>query len=141
MVGRLSLSVLFLAVISACSNPIVRLPQQVGGDVGMRHIEVRDLTFKNAIVGTTMSFKGTDALSLYGTLPKVLIENDPEEATGFVATDKINAVSIKCQKSRYSEANQAYVRINGGPLCTIRINDGRSVHVQGAESKWIQVVD
>ncbi len=53
----------------------------------MKHIEVQDLTFKEAGVGTSMSFTGVDAQNLLNALPQVEGKN-LEEATGFIAKGK-----------------------------------------------------
>lgn len=113
-----------------------REPQQVGGDVGMRHINVDSLSMQNADVGMKIAFRGAEAESLYNSLPPPLSPDNPEEFVGFVARGKINSVLIRCARKKYDGDRNEYLPIGGGPLCTVSIEktDSRTNILQ---NKWI----
>ncbi len=51
-------------------------------DSGMPYIDVEDLTFKEAAVGTKITFKGKDAMSLFNALPSMSVMDNEH---GFTA--------------------------------------------------------
>jgi hypothetical protein len=127
-----------LVLISSISfaKKIVREPQQVGGDVGMRDIEIHDIVTEKADVGTTMSFKGADASSLHAVLPTLASSENPQETTGFIAHDSNRAVVVKCIKNQFSDTRNAYEPVQGGPLCSVTIKEAPTRKAPSA-LRWI----
>ena len=134
---RVFLSVLFAVVGCTTGKNIDREPQQVGGDVGMKHINVDSLTMKNANLGTSMSFTGSQAESLYNSLPKSLIENDPEGTTGFVARGPANSLIVRCARNTFDSRLRQYVPFSKGPHCKITI-EKTTPRLEIMQNKWVQ---
>ena len=135
MFSRFFIAVLLLTV-SAQAKKSTREPQQVGGDIGMRAIEVASMELKNATVGSAMSFRGSEAQSLYFALPKSFIEDDPEESSGFIAKGPQQSVLVKCVKNQITR-NGTYKPVAGGPLCSVIIKTTPAEKTP-PEIKWVQ---
>ena len=118
-------------------NEIInRQPQQVGGDIGFKQIDVQQLNVEKANVGTTMTFRGSDAVTLYQVLPRVVGGQDQEETVGFVAHDQLHAVYVKCIKRQFNTKKGIAVPIENGPLCKIEIQENK-LNLAPQELKWI----
>ncbi len=126
----------FFTVTSVGQAKVLREPQQVGGDIGMRGINVLEMTLKKATIGTSISFDGQEATSFYSSLPKSIKVDDPEEATGFIAKDKMNTAVIKCVKNKYNPKRGLYEALPNGPHCTISIGSSTAKAIAPA-LKWI----
>lgn len=135
-------STLFLAVLGiafvgcATEKLIPREPQQVGGDVGMKHINVEALSLKNAGEGMKISFRGKEALSLYNTLPVSILSENPEEAAGFIARGKTHSVIVRCVSKRYDGTRKNYVAIHDAPLCTVTVEKAKP-QADLMQNKWV----
>jgi hypothetical protein len=101
-----------------------RVPQQVGGDIGMKFISVNSFLTKQTNSNTFISFTGEDAKNLFNALPKIESSSSHEDSTGFVATGENKAVYIKCSK-----VNKDI------PICTIKM--GTPLSIKQLKNKWI----
>lgn len=102
-------------------------------DGGMPYIEVNDLTFTDADVGTKITFKGPEAMSLYNALPSMDVMNS---SRGFTATGKKKSVFIRCKALNYNEKTGEFDKISDGPVCSISV-DKAFTGSGGDDSKWI----
>lgn len=105
----------------------------LANDSGMPYIEVNDLTFTDADIGTKISFKGEEAMSLYNALPTMDVYNIQR---GFTATGKKKSVRIVCEALKYNEKTDTAEKIAGGPLCSIEVAKVFT-GTGGDDSKWI----
>jgi hypothetical protein len=105
----------------------------LANDSSIPYIEVNDLTFTNADVGTKITFKGADALSLFNALPMNDVMNNTR---GFTATGKKKSVAIHCSKGTYNEKTNGLDDIPGGPLCTISVDKALVQDEYGDFQKW-----
>ena len=122
-------SILFTGVVLLSASAMAN-------DSGMPYIEVQDLTFKQADIGTSITFRGPEAMSLFNSLPS---QNVLDNLRGFTATGKKKSVVIECSTEKWLEKQQTHVPIKDGPECQIRVeavfnaNDG-----ERDNSKWIK---
>jgi hypothetical protein len=88
-------------------------------DSGMPYIEAKDLTFKNADIGSKIQFRGEDAMSLYNALPSMDVMNSRH---GFTANGQKKSVSIICEVSTWNDKKSTFIKVNDGPVCTITVD-------------------
>ena len=88
-------------------------------DSGMPYIEAKQLTFKNADIGSKIQFRGADAMSLYNALPAM---DAMDSRHGFTANGQKKSVSIICELSTWDDKKSTFVKLDDGPVCTIAVN-------------------
>ena len=103
-------------------------------DTSIPYIEVDDLTFTEADIGTKISFKGAEAMSLFNALP---INDVMDSTRGFTATGKKKSVVINCSRTTWSEKKQDFDVISGGPVCTISVAKAMVKDGESDYQKWV----
>jgi hypothetical protein len=104
-------------------------------DSSMPYIEVNDLTFKNADIGTKISFHGEDAKSLFNVLPNQDVYGYYH---GFTATGKKKAVRIECRTHSWDDKKGDFFKLENGPACDIYVTEAFDPNSgEGDNSKWI----
>ncbi len=113
---------------------LLAAPPVFANDGGMPYIEAQDLTFNKADIGSSISFRGPEATSLFNALPGM-------DATGynhgFTATGQKKAVVITCKTKSFDEKKEEFVTIANGPLCTIVVTEKFVPSPDSDDSKWI----
>lgn len=109
--------------------------QTLANDGGMPYINVDELTFREADIGTMISFKGNEAQSLFNALPSMSAMNNER---GFTATGKKKSVVISCRTEFWNAKTESQIVIPNGPLCTITVAKAFDPAADGGDnSKWI----
>lgn len=105
----------------------------MANDSGMPYIEVDQLTFKRAEIGTSIEFRGKEAASLFKALPNMDVENS---AHGFTATGQKKSVSIICMDKAWNDKENKFIAVSNGPICTVKVGP-KFVRGEGDDSKWV----